>query len=848
MREISDKLLDRMTCANTQFPLDRIGMDSDINSIRKNRFSLFGHFWSRLLMNMRLISLVGAIVWLFSCTVTAAQIDVRTWESVDTVSQGIDSIRVVEIKQGASQSNSCWTWEPSFLTQIRQKNYSCGTHTGCTDCPDAANIWFMPPGTLKFTAFPITVDGDSVSSVRWIERDTLGTFDIWQVEVQLKGTMDSSGASFRLTLRGLADYLPDWYLFDWWTPFEWTLTVTDAVWQNGDLVGTFQSHFVIETYPENCVYFKYDETCSGPASVKTTIPLVLIPGIMGTHLWRPIASGVLYQVWYNIISAALPYPFETEFDNLKFQSDGITPVNPDIVPHELMGEHAGDMLDLDAYSNMIENIENAEDGSTYIRDQNFFTFPYDWRFDNTTTIAKFNQFVQTKIPSGKFDVVAHSMGGLIVKKWAEDNPDRICNCFFVGTPHNGSSDAMTQLIFGNAVGPLTGTKVREIASNMISANQLLPNPQYAAFVGDCLYSEEVRPSVYECSDFHTRLPNQTLSDEVNSFQSIMASPISGIDNPYLIVGWENPTVVRAWRNLRGKLARTESGRGDGTVPFFSAIRGQNVPSENIGFLLGTGPGTTHGQLCNNPAVIYYVLNRLGHSMPATPTEGQGTAGQSNQFVQSPESLKLDPVLSWVEGVVSGPVAVHMYDRLGNHTGVTDSGWVEANIPGTNMREFDGGFYFYCSDTTNIRLEMRASDSGAVSLFLATRTDSMSNVMTHQEAMIDSVLVRLNSSATASFSSDTIQNALAVDFDGDGTYEDTVYTYDAEYLCGDADGGREICIADVVYLISYIFSGGSAPNPLAAGDADCSGDINIADVVYLVAYIFSGGLAPCAECE
>ncbi|TFH61468.1 MAG: hypothetical protein E4G91_08120 [Candidatus Zixiibacteriota bacterium] len=68
-----------------------------------------------------------------------------------------------------------------------------------------------------------------------------------------------------------------------------------------------------------------------------------------------------------------------------------------------------------------------------------------------------------------------------------------------------------------------------------------------------------------------------------------------------------------------------------------------------------------------------------------------------------------------------------------------------------------------------------------------------------------------------------------------------------YICGDADGSRAIDISDVVYLIAYIFSGGTAPNPIAAGNANCDGGVDISDVVYLISYIFSGGLAPCAEC-
>jgi hypothetical protein len=66
-----------------------------------------------------------------------------------------------------------------------------------------------------------------------------------------------------------------------------------------------------------------------------------------------------------------------------------------------------------------------------------------------------------------------------------------------------------------------------------------------------------------------------------------------------------------------------------------------------------------------------------------------------------------------------------------------------------------------------------------------------------------------------------------------------------YVFGDANHDGIIDISDAVYLIAYIFSGGSAPSPLLAGDANCDGMDDISDVVYLIAYIFSGGHAPCS---
>jgi hypothetical protein len=67
----------------------------------------------------------------------------------------------------------------------------------------------------------------------------------------------------------------------------------------------------------------------------------------------------------------------------------------------------------------------------------------------------------------------------------------------------------------------------------------------------------------------------------------------------------------------------------------------------------------------------------------------------------------------------------------------------------------------------------------------------------------------------------------------------------QYLAGDANGDGSIDISDVVFLIGYIFSGGSAPVPLAAADANCDLYVDISDAVYLISYIFSGGAPPCA---
>jgi hypothetical protein len=69
----------------------------------------------------------------------------------------------------------------------------------------------------------------------------------------------------------------------------------------------------------------------------------------------------------------------------------------------------------------------------------------------------------------------------------------------------------------------------------------------------------------------------------------------------------------------------------------------------------------------------------------------------------------------------------------------------------------------------------------------------------------------------------------------------------QYLCGDANGDGGVNVGDAVFLISYVFKGGPAPDPVCIGDANGDGDTNVGDAVYLIAYVFKGGPPPVEDC-
>lgn len=67
------------------------------------------------------------------------------------------------------------------------------------------------------------------------------------------------------------------------------------------------------------------------------------------------------------------------------------------------------------------------------------------------------------------------------------------------------------------------------------------------------------------------------------------------------------------------------------------------------------------------------------------------------------------------------------------------------------------------------------------------------------------------------------------------------------LPGDANNDGEVNVGDVVYIINYVFKGGSPPSCMDEGDANADCGVNVGDGVYLIAYIFKGGPPPVCGC-
>ncbi|MGB2805049.1 MAG: dockerin type I repeat-containing protein [Candidatus Zixiibacteriota bacterium] len=65
--------------------------------------------------------------------------------------------------------------------------------------------------------------------------------------------------------------------------------------------------------------------------------------------------------------------------------------------------------------------------------------------------------------------------------------------------------------------------------------------------------------------------------------------------------------------------------------------------------------------------------------------------------------------------------------------------------------------------------------------------------------------------------------------------------------GDANGDYVVDLADLVFLINYLFRLGEPPDPLANGDPNADCVVNLADLVYLVNYLYRNGDPPRIGC-
>lgn len=259
-------------------------------------------------------------------------------------------------------------------------------------------------------------------------------------------------------------------------------------------------------------------------------PVILIPGILGSRLVEKesgeIAWGTFGLGRINPNTAAgarrigLPMAEGQKLSELR---DDLW---PDLTLDQVTFNFMGYPLALNTYAHILSVLgvggyrdqQSAEAGIVDYGDRHFtcFQFPYDWRRDIVESAAELDRFIKEKRKyvqgeiekrfgikgyDVKFDIVAHSMGGLVARYYlrygVQDLPEDeslpkltwdgsryVEHLVMIGTPNAGSISAVLTLVKGYRPALLLPRYPAAVLGTMPSLYQLLPRSRHRPLLDD----------------------------------------------------------------------------------------------------------------------------------------------------------------------------------------------------------------------------------------------------------------------------------------------------------------------------------------------------------------------------
>jgi hypothetical protein len=404
-----------------------------------------------------------------------------------------------------------------------------------------------------------------------------------------------------------------------------------------------------------------------PPSEKPKLnPVIIVPGIVGTELYD--GSD---QIWMNIdrmfIDVGDQFLNILNLDNQGNSNNNIS-VGKIIENKTFLGKES------DIFKSLIQDIET--DG--YQENTNLFFFPYDWRLDLSNTKDLLKQKIdeiKTQTGAQKVDIVAHSMGGLLVKDYMNSyGKGSVDKLIFVGTPHLGAPKAGKTLVAGDSfsIPWLNGDRIKEIAANSPALHELIPNQTYfnefqGYFKKFGLLGSSPLLNYDETKNFflNERGGNSIMFQKAENFynQNLDNFDFSGVDT-YNIAGCKTATQAAYSFGIFGEIGHTGYTSGDGTVPMVSADY-INIPNQDK-FYVKDG---SHSKLPSTNGVRDLILGILKDDV----NNLAGNVSNDSSFC----SFK-GKKLTW-----HSPVEIHVYDSQGNHTGPIENDAIEYGIPGVD---------------------------------------------------------------------------------------------------------------------------------------------------------------------
>jgi hypothetical protein len=361
-----------------------------------------------------------------------------------------------------------------------------------------------------------------------------------------------------------------------------------------------------------------------------------------------------------------------------------------------------------------------------------FTFPYDWRYGVTgvldestgkTTVDLLKEKISSIIQqtgSAKVDVVAHSTGGLLVKKYVMENASNhnIGKAVFVGVPNLGAPKAYKVLLEGDGFGVpwLADSEMKKLSQNFPVVYDLAPSDKYFSqkkspikiLSGKIFKDTEKELTFSEVKDYllNEKKLNSLAIEKAHSLHTTNFDSYdlrtAGVDL-YNIVGCKTGTLTQMldFQKPNGEHIRydyAEPEPGDGTVPLESAT---NLPVDQAHKFFALK--ADHGKMPSQNGIRQTIVNVISGS----------SLNVDSSITQDITKCKLKgKAIS-----VFSPLDIEVTDQDGNFLGFASDGSVQNDIPQAEF-SFAGEhkfLYLPDEDGQTYTIKVRGTGSGIFTL-------------------------------------------------------------------------------------------------------------------------------------
>ncbi len=505
-----------------------------------------------------------------------------------------------------------------------------------------------------------------------------------------------------------------------------------------------------------------------PEPVATTTPVIIVPGIMAS-----ILVDQDEKIAWPALTDILISPSDDFMNILKLSDDG-SPTN-NISPKSILKNLAT--------KDFFEGLSSSLNSAGYVDGQSFFDYPYDWRLDISQTASDFEtnevlslkekiDVVKTQTGTDKVSLIAHSMGGLLVKKYLKDYGGSSVEKFIdIATPHEGSPKAFKILSYGDSMNisflsglvGLNPEEVKSISQNMPGVYDLLPSQNYFDS-SDSNYQYYILNGV----DQNSRLifdqtesylksqgRNATLVDRAHALHEEIDNlkPSDYGVETYNIVGCGTPTIGQFYvldDSIEHPVYNIHMISGDGTVPLKSA---EAITASSTFYV----KDAKHATLPSTVGVKELVVQLL----TSTTTESIDISNYSNLANNSTGcQIPNGNIVSF-----HSPIDLHIYDQFGNHVGPDVSGDLEENIPGVIYETIEDNKFAFLPEGGDYTVKGNATDSGSFSVRMQQVVDGEVATTT----LFANIPLTLTTQAEFTIGS-TTPIVVAIDANNDGAYE------------------------------------------------------------------------------